>query len=142
MFEKDVEGVINNVVFYISLVVTVFLALLVLVAYISFMRNRVNEYCLYVSIGYGRTEIYGMILREMLLLFAMGAIAGIIVSVGSGVLLTQLLILPRGLVGKMIYTDRILRILGIFVFLMGILQIPVLFLIKRIKTIDAIDDYE
>jgi len=114
----------------------------VLVAYISFMRNRVNEYCLYVSIGYGRAEIYGMILREMFMLFAMGAFAGLLISLGSGAILTQLLILPRGLTGKTFYGERILRILGIFLFLMGILQIPVVFLIKRIRTIDAIEDYE
>lgn len=139
-FKTEVEDVINTVILSISLVVTIFLALLVLVAYVSFLRNRVNEYCLYASIGYGRSDIYGMILREMLLLFAIGTLIGLILSLGAGFIITKLLITPKGLIGKLFYGDRILQICGIFIFLMGLLQIPVLVYAGRIKTIDAIEE--
>ena len=140
LFEKDVENVISTVVSAISLIVTIFLVILVMVSYVSFMRNRVNEYCLYASIGYGRGEIYGMILRETFLTFAMGSVIGLLASLGVGAALTKLVIEPKGLVGKLFYGDRILSIFGIYVFIMGMLQIPILACISRIKTIDAIED--
>lgn len=140
LFEKDVEDVIGTVVSVISLIVTIFLVILVMVSYVSFMRNRVNEYCLYASIGYGRGEIYGMILRETLLTFAMGSAIGLLASLGAGAVLTKLVIESKGLVGKLIYGDRILSIFGIYVFIIGMLQIPILACISRIRTIDAIED--
>ena len=140
MYEKDVDGVIQDVILAISLVVTIFLSLLVLVAYVSFLRDRVSEYCLYASIGYGRAEIYGMILREMVLLFLIGTVSGLIISLGAGILIEELVIWPRGLEGSIFYGERILTILGIFLLLMGILQIPVLAYVNRIKTVDMIEE--
>ncbi|MBO4751054.1 MAG: ABC transporter permease [Lachnospiraceae bacterium] len=139
-YEEELAGVVSAVITGISVIVTVFLALLVMVAYISFMRNRVNEYCLYASIGYGRGEIYGMILREMAILFAFGTAIGLVLSLGGASLIISLLINPAGLIGSMLYPDRILKILAIYVFLMGILQIPVIVCVNKIKTIDAIED--
>ena len=99
-----------------------------------------SEYCLYASIGYGRAEIYGMILREMVLLFLIGTVSGLIISLGAGILIEELVIWPRGLEGSIFYGERILTILGIFLLLMGILQIPVLAYVNRIKTVDMIEE--
>ncbi len=140
VYRENVGDTIDMVVTTIFVIIMSFMSVLVLVAYISFMRNRVNEYCLYASIGYGRREIYSMILREMLILFGLGIAVGLLVSLGTGAVLNALLIEPKGLVGHVVYGKQILRILGTYVFLMGVLQIPVLCSLKRVRTIDAIEE--
>jgi predicted lysophospholipase L1 biosynthesis ABC-type transport system permease subunit len=139
MYREDVEEVIGSVINVILIVVMVFLTILVLVAYVSYMRNRVSEYCLYASIGYGRGEIYGMIVREMMIIFGMSALAGLIISLLGGYLINTFLILPKGLIGHVFYGGQILKILSIFVFIFGMLQIPILICISGIRTIDAIE---
>ncbi|MCR5459424.1 MAG: ABC transporter permease [Acetatifactor sp.] len=139
-YRADVGDTIDMVVTTLFVIVMTFLAILVLVAYVSFMRNRIKEYCLYSSIGYGRGEIYGMMLREMSILFGLGAVIGLLLSLGTAYLLNVMVIEPKGLIGHVIYGGHIQRILGTYVFLMGVLQIPVLIGLNRIKTIDAIED--
>ena len=134
--KEPVETVINS----IFAIVLIFLAISVLVAYISFMRNRVNEYCLYASIGYGRSDIYGMMIREMLLIFGIGIAAGVLLSILLAVAINKTLIDPKGLVGHILYGDRLYGITATYVIIMGILQLPVLLNIYDIKTIDAIED--
>ncbi|MBR6477164.1 MAG: hypothetical protein IKS85_01830 [Lachnospiraceae bacterium] len=139
-YRENVSDTINMVLAALFVIVMSFLAILVLVAYVSFMRNRVNEYCLYASIGYGRSEIYGMILREMAILFGLGAGIGLLLSLGAAWLIHAVVIEPRGLIGHVVYGGQILRILSTYVFLVGVLQIPVLINLYRIRTIDAIED--
>lgn len=117
-----------------------FLGILVIVVYVSFMRNRVNEYCLYASIGYGRRMIYGMIMREMMMLFSIGTAIGLLISFFVTWVLNVTIISPKGLIGHIVYPEQIATIIGIYVFLMGILQLPVLWSLKKIKTIDAIEE--
>ncbi|MBP5280909.1 MAG: hypothetical protein J6Z22_00230, partial [Lachnospiraceae bacterium] len=125
-YRENVSDTIDMVLAALFVIVMSFLAILVLVAYVSFMRNRVNEYCLYASIGYGRSEIYGMILREMAILFGLGAGIGLLLSLGAAWLIHAVVIEPRGLIGHVVYGGQILRILSTYVFLVGVLQIPVL----------------
>ncbi|MCR5500106.1 MAG: ABC transporter permease [Acetatifactor sp.] len=139
-YRKDVGDVIDAVLVTLFVIVMTFLAILVLVTYVSFMRNRVNEYCLYASLGYGRGEIYGMMLKEMTILFGFGTALGLLISLGIAFVLHGLIIEPKGLIGHIVYEEQICRILGTYVFLMGVLQIPVLFSLQRIRTIDAIED--
>ncbi|MBO7096485.1 MAG: hypothetical protein J6V94_05950, partial [Lachnospiraceae bacterium] len=123
----------------VMLAVMIILTIMVMIAYVSFMRNRVSEYCLYASIGYGRSEIYGMILREMLILFGLGSLVGLAVSLIGGLLIHELLIVPAGLIGHLIYPVQIFKILAIFIFIMGMLQLPVLVCLSGIRTIDAVE---
>ncbi|MBQ1849518.1 MAG: ABC transporter permease, partial [Lachnospiraceae bacterium] len=139
-YRKDVGDVIDAVLVTLFVIVMTFLAILVLVTYVSFMRNRVNEYCLYASLGYGRGEIYGMMLKEMTILFGFGTALGLLISLCIAFVLHGLIIEPKGLIGHIVYEEQIFRILGTYVFLMGVLQIPVLFSLQRIRTIDAIED--
>ena len=140
VYRKEVGDTIDAVLVTLFVIVMSFLAILVLVAYISFMRNRVNEYCLYASIGYGRGEIYGMILREMAILFGLGAGVGLITSLIAASVIHWAIIEPRGLIGHVIYGGQIFKIAGTYVFLMGALQIPVLICLYKVRTIDAIED--
>ena len=140
MYKLQVGDTIDMVISSICGVIMFFLGILVIVVYVSFMRNRVNEYCLYASIGYGRRMIYGMIMREMMMLFSIGTVIGLLISFFVTWVLNVTIISPKGLIGHIVYPEQIATIIGIYVFLMGILQLPVLWSLKKIKTIDAIEE--
>ncbi len=133
---EELDGVISVVIW----VVAVFIIIAVLVAYVSFIRNRVNEYCLYASIGYGRDSIYGLIMREMAIQFGLAALLGILVSLFGAWLIRIFMVEPRGLVSKILYPDMFGKIIAVFVLTMGILQIPAVFFIRGIRTVDAIEE--
>ena len=131
-YDEKVVDVVETVIDVVILVIMIFLTIAVIVAYISFMRNRVNEYCLYASIGYGRSDIYGMMIREMLLIFGIGIAAGVLLSILLAVAINKTLIDPKGLVGHILYGDRLYGITATYVIIMGILQLPVLLNIRRL----------
>ncbi|MBE5958425.1 MAG: ABC transporter permease [Lachnospiraceae bacterium] len=133
----DTIDLVNNTIF---IIVMTFLTILVIVAYISFMRNRVNEYCLYASIGYGRSDIYGMIIKEMGIIFAIGSVVGLALSLAIAFVIYKTVMEPMGLVSQVVYPNHILKIFATYVFVMGILQIPILINMIKIRTIDAIED--
>lgn len=138
--KTDVTDVVEGVSHVILLVVMIFLAISVLVAYISFMRNRVNEYCLYASIGFSRLEIYGMIMREMGILFGTGILLGGICSVAGMAMMDWLLIRPQGLISGWWYPGQIGANLVAFTAIIGLLQIPVLITVHSIRTVDLMED--
>jgi len=140
MFKTEVSDVIDGVINMVYLVVMVFLAFTVMIAYVSYMRNRVNEYCLYMSIGYGRSVVYRMIMKEMLILFGFGSLIGFALSLLGGLAMHSLLIEAKGLSCRLIMPEQIFYILASFVGIMGVLQIPVAYSINAVKTIDAIEE--
>ena len=131
---------VERVIDAIHTIVTAFLAFTILIAYISYLRNRVNEYCLYMSIGYSRSAVYGMIMREMLMIFGTGAVLGLFAGLGGGWMLHRFMIEAKGLNCRVLMPEQIFRILSTYVLIMGILQIPVLWSINAVKTIDAIEE--
>lgn len=139
-YDEKVVDVVETVIDVVILVIMIFLTIAVIVAYISFMRNRVNEYCLYASLGYSRKNIYGLIMREMMIIFITGIIIGAIISIGVMELVYFLVIEPRGLIAKWFLPEQLLRIFAAFAVIVGILQIPVLIAINKIKTIDLMED--
>lgn len=140
MFKTEVGDIIDGVIAVVYLVVMVFLAFTVIIAYVSYMRNRINEYCLYMSIGYSRSAVYRMIMREMLILFGLGALIGFVFSMIGGFVIHSLLIEAKGLSCRLIMPEQIFHILASFVCIMGVLQIPVVYSINAVKTIDAIEE--
>lgn len=139
-YKEELKDVLDSAISAIFIIVMTFIAIAVLVAYVSFMRNRVNEYCLYTSIGYGRSKVYGMIIREMLIIFGASMLIGFIISLVGAEILNTVLLVPKGLVNQIFHIDAFGRIAAMLVFIMGILQIPILININSIKTIDAIED--
>lgn len=121
-------------------VVMIFLAISILVAYVSFMRSRVNEYCLYASIGYAKTDIYKMMMREIGLIFGfsigIGAAAAVVIMLLTGHFLME----NMGLMYKYFYPDYLLKILAAFLAIVALLQIPITVTINNIKTIDRIEE--
>ncbi|MBR6257657.1 MAG: ABC transporter permease [Lachnospiraceae bacterium] len=139
-YDTEVKGVMDKVINVIFLVAMIFLAFSVLIAYISYLRNRVNEYCLYMSIGYSRSAVYGMIMREMAIIFGTGAVLGLIFGLTGAYVLHETVVVAKGLICRVIIPEQILRIISTYVLIMGILQIPVAWSINAVKTIDAIEE--
>ena len=139
-YQTTVVKIARDVSDVILLVVMIFLAITVLVAYISFMRNRVNEYCLYASIGFSRREIYGMIMREMGILFGIGILLGGLCTIGGMTLMDALLIHPQGLISAWWYPDQVGASLVAYAAIIGLLQIPILITVHSIRTVDLMDD--
>ena len=140
MYKEMVTEQLDGALLAILIVVIVFLAISILVAYVSFMRSRVNEYCLYTSIGYGRNDVYGMIMREILIIFGISIILGGIVTVIIMIYFADFILEPMGLIYKYFYPEHLLRILAAFVAIVGLLQIPISITINNIKTIDRIEE--
>ncbi len=140
MYRTMVTEQIDAALFVILVVVSIFLAISILVAYVSFMRSRVNEYCLYTSIGYGRKDVYGMIMREIFIIFGISIIIGAAIAVVVMICFGTFLLEPLGLIYKYFYPNHLLRILAAFAAIIGLLQIPVSVTIGNIKTIDMIEE--
>ncbi len=139
-YDTEVIETIDKAVNMIILVIIIFLTVSVIVAYVSFMRNRLNEYCLYASLGYAKKEIYGMIMREMLLIFAAGVFIGMLLSLGLMAVFDAGAIEPKGLVSRWFYPGHLLKIGTALCCIVGILQLPILVSIHSIKTIDMMED--
>lgn len=139
LYEEMVIEQLDGALLAIFFVVIIFLAISIVVAYVSFMRSRVNEYCLYASIGFGRKEVYGMIMREILIIFGISIILGIVVAAVVMIGFGNFILEPMGLLYQYLYPEHQFRILAAFAAIIGFLQIPVSATINSIKTIDVIE---
>lgn len=140
MYREEVVKQTDAGMLAILVVVIIFLAIAILVAYVSFMRSRVNEYCLYTSIGFARTEVYGMIMREILIIFGISIILGLAATVIIMVCFGKFVLEPLGLIYKYFYPGHLLRISAAFAAIVGLLQIPIAVTIHNIKTIDMVEE--
>lgn len=140
MYKELVTDQLDAALLAILIVVIIFLAISILVAYISFMRGRVNEYCLYASIGFARKDIYGMIMREIFIIFGISIALGAVMTIIIMFLLGDFVLDNLGLIYRYFYPVHLLRILAAFVVIVGLLQIPVSLTVNNIKTIDLIEE--
>lgn len=127
----------GNLIF--SCVVSI-LSILLLIVYITYLRDRRNEWCLYCSIGFSRKEIYRLVIRELLFTFLFSAVLGAVIVALSVVGLDYTYVSALGLRCRYLYSDVIFEILCAYVLIFGILQIPIRYAIYKIRTIDAMDD--
>ncbi len=121
---------------YIGIVLLMCIALSVI--YITFLRDRHSEWCLYASIGYSRKAIYFSILRELLFTFIVSLISGAVITVIAVLLIDLLYIKPNGLRCEYLSFVTIKNVLLDFLVFFAILQLPVRYALYRIKTIDAL----
>ena len=85
-------------------------------------------------------RIYGLIMREVLILFGTSMAVGCILSAVMMVILAKILIVPKGLSFGFWYPAHFLRLCASYVFLIGMLQIPICIIINKIQTIDQVED--
>jgi len=139
-YVEEINKTVDDVIVVMIYVIMVFISVALVVAYISFMRNRTSEYCLYASIGFSRREIYIMIMKEILIIFTFGIIIGALSSFVIIYIMQNTIMASNGTVICMMYPDVILKIVMSFIFVIGLLQMPILAILNKIKTIDMIED--
>ncbi len=120
--------------------ILVLLSIALFIVYTMYLRDRHNEWCLYCSIGYSKTEIYKSIMSELLFTFATALLIGSVVIGISMVVVDSLIIKPVGIRCSYYHPKTLGQILCSYVLLIGILQIPVRYALYKIRTIDAMDD--
>lgn len=140
MYKELVTEDLDVALLAILIVVIIFLAISILVAYVSFMRSRVNEYCLYSSIGFGRKDVYGMIMREIFIIFGISIILGAVLTVVIMIYVGKFVLEPLGLMYKYFYPEHLLRIIAAFAVIIGLLQIPISVTVNNVKTIDRMEE--
>ncbi|MDE7326254.1 MAG: hypothetical protein K2N63_08275 [Lachnospiraceae bacterium] len=138
--QEGIIDVISNSSNLIYMGIVVLLLISLTIVYTTYLRDRHNEWCLYCSIGYSRANIYHAVVWELLFTFGAAFLAGGIISILAAVLLRSTMLIPQGLQCKIFHPKAFAEILCIYVFLLGILQIPVRYALGRIRTIDAIED--
>ena len=138
--KKEVTDVIDKSGNLIYFGVMLLLALALYIVYTMYLRDRRNEWCLYCSIGYSRKEIYHSIIRELLFTF------GIAIAIGAGIAMIFVIGLDFAMMKSMgircryFDLETIWEILCAYMFLIGLLQIPIRYALYKIRTIDAMED--
>jgi hypothetical protein len=56
------------------------------------------------------------------------------------VFMRAVMFVPRGLICAYYYPDSIIAIIAMLVLILGILQLPVIYTISRIRTVDKMED--
>lgn len=139
-FQEEVIEQLNASTKYIYPSIIVVLFISIFVVYITYLRDRHDEWCLYSSIGYSKKTIYFSIMRELMFTFGFALFAGGILTSIMVVLLDYGMIQTLGLRCKYLYSNTIGEILCVFVLLLGLLQIPIQYALMKIKTIDAMEE--
>lgn len=138
--KRDVEDVIQSSMKGVQDVITCVVCIAMFIVYISYLRDRRNEWCLYASIGFSKKAIYASVMRELLFTFGLSILltAGILVVLV--VILDHTMIQAMGLRCKYLYPDEILDNLCVYILFLGVLQLPIRQALHQIQTIDAMDD--
>ena len=103
------------------------------------VEDRYGEWCLYRSLGYSQKDVYSLAFREFGICIGM--------SVGLAVIITTVLCLigaaimrSKGMFYEYLLPHVLLQILGIGTLLAGLMQIPVVIAMQKVKTIDAMEE--
>ncbi|MDE5779827.1 MAG: hypothetical protein K2I10_15235 [Lachnospiraceae bacterium] len=138
--QKDIIDTIDNSTRVVFVGITGIMSLAILIVYVTYLRDRRNEWCLYCSIGFSRKNIYYAVMRELLFTFITALAIGGVITLSSMVILEHTMIGALGLRCRYFYPDMLFQILCVYALIMGLLQIPIRVALYKIRTIDAIDD--
>ncbi len=139
-FQKNMVDAIegSTKIVYTGIVVLMCIALSVI--YITFLRDRHSEWCLYASIGYSRKAVYLSIMRELLFTFVVSLLIGAAITALAIWLIDLLYLVPHGLHCQYFNPGAMRDVLIDFLVFFAILQLPVRYALYRIRTIDALGD--
>lgn len=124
----------------LTVVSTLILILCLIIVINMYIRDRHEEWCLYHSIGFSTQNIYLCALKEFLLIFLFAICFSIVTTLIVMFSLDVLLVKSKGLLAYYFMSDKIYQIFSILVLLFGIFQIPIFHAMRKIRTIDAMED--
>ena len=140
IYDREVVKTIDTAINLVLIVIMIFLAISITVAYVSFMRSRINEYCLYASIGYSKADIYKMIMREIGIIFGISIAIGGVVAIIFMLVLGHCLLDGLGLIYRYFYPKHLICIIAGFLAIVAVLQMPITVTLHNIKTIDRMEE--
>ncbi len=139
---EDVEELWNqlqNPVKAMTYTIVFVMGLTVFFVYRLHIRDRYSEWCLYRSLGYSQREVYALAFREFGICLGLSVVlAGVIIVLlcaGVGSVMRS-----RGMLFVYWLPEVVVQILGIGTLLAGVLQIPVVIAMGRVRTIDAMEE--
>lgn len=139
---KDVEETNNQMQAPLKVMtysIAFILGLTVFFVYRLHVQDRYSEWCLYRSLGYSQKEVYSLAFREFGICLGISVLlAGVItvilcMTVGA-------IMQSKGMLFEYILPSVLLQIAGIGTLLVGVLQIPVVIAMQKVKTIDAMEE--
>lgn len=139
-YQKDIVDSFAPSTNVITVVSTLILVLCLIIVINMYVRDRHEEWCLYHSIGFSTQSIYLSAIREFLLIFLFAIIFGISTTLILMFSLNAILIKSQGLLSTFYMPEIIYHIFTILILLFGVFQIPIFNAMRKIKTIDAIQD--
>ncbi len=139
-YYEDVEGSLGNSSYFITLISGVIVGICLVIVLGMYMRDRHEEWCLLNSIGFSGKEIYSCAFRELLMTFALGTVIGTLLSAVGVFLMKNLMFEPEGLLTFTLMPDKMLSIFCVIVLMIGICQISIITALRRIRTIDVIEE--
>jgi len=139
-YHEDIESSLGNSSYFITLISAIVVGVCLVIVLSMYMRDRHEEWCLLYSIGFSEKEIYGCAFREQLLTFAMGTAIGAVLTVAGVLLMKTLVFEPDGLVTFPVMTDKMFAILCVLALMIGICQISIVSALRRIRTVDIIEE--
>lgn len=115
------------------------LGLTVFFVYRLHVQDRYAEWCLYRSLGYSERAIYSLSFREFGI--CMGFSIGLSAMISVMLCMVGAMIMrSRGMFYEYLLPQVLLQILGIGTLLSGMMQIPVVVAMRKVKTIDAMEE--
>lgn len=134
-FSKELQTPLSVMTYAIAFV----LGLTLFFVYRLHVQDRYGEWCLYRSLGYSQKEVYSLAFREF------GICIGI--SVGLAAIITAVLCIigaammrSKGMFYEYLLPHVLLQIVGIGTLLAGVMQIPIVIAMQKVKTIDAMEE--
>lgn len=134
-FKEEIEMPLRVMTYSIAAV----LGITVFFVYRLHVQDRYAEWCLYRSLGYPEKEVYLLAFREYGICLGMSVLLAAVLTVllcGIGGALMR----SKGMFYEYLLPEVLLQMSGIGMLLTGVMQIPVVYAMKKVKTIDAIEE--
>lgn len=133
--QKEIELPLAVMTYTISAV----MGLTLYFVYRLHVQERYSEWCLYRSLGFSEKEVYFLALREYGICLGIGILEAIVicaaVCLAGGILMSQ-----KGMVFRVIMPEVLMELFATGVLLSGIMQLPVLAAMRKVKTVDAMEE--
>lgn len=139
---KDVEETNNQMQTPLKVMtysIAFILGLTVFFVYRLHVQDRYSEWCLYRSLGYSQKEVYALAFREFGICLGISVVIAGVITVALCVTVGAIMS-SKGMLFEYILPSVLLQIVGIGTLLVGVLQIPVVIAMQKVKTIDAMEE--
>lgn len=119
--------------------IAIVMGLTVFFVYRLHVMDRYTEWCLYRSLGYSERQVYSLAFREFGI--CMGLSIGLAAVISVALCFTGgLFMRSKGMFYEYLLPEVLFQIVAIGILLSGIMQIPVVVAMKKVKTIDAMEE--